>query len=362
MHFVWAHRASLRILSGYRFFGRRVVSVREMELFVIQSVTWSGLRLCVVFLLLTISAMAAVAGATKIGVGDESAIPGTAPRPPLVIDVWPGDVPGEAALSDNMKQKIAAEEPRNVPDRIFAVSRPSLTFYRAAKPTANGAAVMICPGGGYNVLARAKEGTEIAAWLNSLGVHAFVLDYRVPRRAPQFEIPPLQDAQRALRIIRSRAAEWDIDPARIGALGFSAGGHLCINLGTNSAVSAYDAVDEIDRVSCRPDFLIPIYAAYLGDPLNDQHLNPALKISKESPPMFLAVTQDDATRGLHAALLFAELTRAGVKAEVHVYLKGGHGYGMRPSHDPVCEWAARCSDWLKAMKLLDPAPSVSAAD
>lgn len=283
---------------------------------------------------------------------DVSAMQSPVEEPKQLIDVWPGEVPGESVLSDNMKQKIVAEEQKNVPDRVFAVSRPTLTCYPAPAHRANGTAVMICPGGAYNVLARSKEGTEIAAWLNSLGVHAFVLNYRVPRRGPQFETPPLQDAQRALRIIRSRATEWQIDPTRIGVLGFSAGGHLCIHLATTAGKSAYEAIDSVDQTSCRPDFMIPIYAAYLGDPLNDKQLNPALAITADTPPAFLAVTQDDATRGLHAALLFAELTKAGVKAEVHVYLKGGHGYGMRPSHDPVSEWAVRCADWLKAMKLL----------
>lgn len=269
-----------------------------------------------------------------------------------VLEIWPGPVPGEADLDAEQLQSIADKESRNETDRVFGVSRPTLTVCRAAAERANGTSVVICPGGGYNVLAWAHEGQDIARWMNSLGVHAFILKYRVPRRHPDFVTPPLQDVQRAIRLVRSQAERWEVDPGRIGVLGFSAGGNLAVNAGTRYAEATYTEIDDSDRVSARPDFMIPIYAAYLGASGNDRILGDHVKVTPEAPPTFLAVTQDDRNRGLHAALLFAELTRAGVPAEIHVYTKGGHGYGMRPSHNAVSEWPARCADWMNAMGYL----------
>lgn len=268
------------------------------------------------------------------------------------VPLWPGDVPGEASLPESLQARIARDADKNTDDRVFAVSRPDLTVRLAPPESANGTAVLVCPGGGYNVLAWAKEGLEVADWLNSLGVHAFVLRYRVPRREPDHQTPPLQDAQRAMRLIRARADEWRVNPERVGVLGFSAGGHLSVTLATADD-AAYARVDAADSEAFRPNFLIPVYAAYLGDPDDDQQLNPALTIDDTTPPAFLVVTQDDRQRGLHAALLFAELTRAGVPAEVHVFLRGGHGYGLRPSDHPVTGWPKQCGAWMKAMGYLN---------
>ncbi|HIE96721.1 MAG: alpha/beta hydrolase [Fuerstiella sp.] len=268
--------------------------------------------------------------------------------------LWPQAVPGEDRLDSEFVAKVVAAEKKNVPDRVFGVTAPSMTVYPAPAERADGAAVLVCPGGAYNVLAWGHEGSEVAEWLNSIGIHAFVLTYRVPRRKPDFTLPPLQDAQRALRLIRARAHQMRIDNKRIGVLGFSAGGNLAVNVGTRYDEQTYNPVDDADLLSCRPDFMVPVYAAYLGAEGDDrtETLNPALKIDKRTPPAFLVVTQDDKNRGLHSALLFAELTKARVPAEVHVYTKGGHGYGMRPSHNAVSEWPARCADWLLSMGFL----------
>ena len=270
------------------------------------------------------------------------------------IRLWPHAIPGEHQLSSEFIAKVAAAEKKNVSDRVFGVTSPSMTVYPAPAERANGCAVLVCPGGAYNVLAWGHEGSDVAKWLNSIGVHAFVLTYRVPRRKPDFTLPPLQDAQRALRLIRARAGEMGIDNKRIGILGFSAGGNLTVNVGTRYDQQTYDPVDDTDQLSCRPDFMVPVYAAYLGPNGDDRSdaLNPELKIHNRTPPAFLVVTQDDKNRGLHSALLFAELTKAGVPAEVHVYTKGGHGYGMRPSHNAVSEWPARCADWMSSMGFL----------
>jgi acetyl esterase/lipase len=270
------------------------------------------------------------------------------------LKLWPREVPGDVAF------KVPAPNPNAKPpkddgvQRITIVTEPTLTLFRAPKDKANGAAVVVCPGGGYNILAWDKEGTEIAEWLNTLGVTAAVLKYRVPRRdkdAPH--AAPLQDAQRALRLLRHRTAEWGIDPKRIGILGFSAGGNLAVMAGTHWDETTYPKQDAADELSCRPDFLIPLYPAYLGDEKNPGPLNPLVRVTKETPPTFCAVTHDDALRGANAALFYVELKKAGVPAELHIYTKGGHGYGLRPSENPVSQWPKRCEEWLRAMGLLD---------
>jgi len=170
----------------------------------------------------------------------------------------------------------------------------------------------------------------------------------VPRRdkdAPH--AAPFMDAQRALRLVRQNAEPWGIHPHRLGMLGFSAGAHLAILAGTHFDTQTYEPVDEADRLSARPDFLIPIYAAYLGDPQDPMKLNPLVRVSERTPPMFLAVTYDDENRGAQAALLLVELKKKGVPAELHVFQRGGHGYGLRPSADPVSGWPRLCEQWLR---------------
>ncbi len=269
----------------------------------------------------------------------------------LTVAVWPEEVPGESSQPADFSSRVATLEQQNTSDRVLGVTRPELTVRLADDAVANGTSVLVCPGGGYNVLAWDKEGLEVAEWLNTLGVHAFVLKYRVPRRQPAFATPPLQDAQRAMRIIRSRAGEWKINPSRVGVLGFSAGGNLCVNLATTRSAT-YEPIDAVDQSEMRPNFMVPVYAAYLGANDDDQQLNSEISIDGETPPAFLVVTQDDKNRGIHAALLFAELTRAGVPAELHVFVKGGHGYGLRPTGNPVQTWPSHCAEWMRQMKLI----------
>jgi acetyl esterase/lipase len=272
------------------------------------------------------------------------------------IKLWPHEVPGDAAFKAPTPDPNAKPPKDDGTQRIALVTEPTLTLFRAPADKANGAAVLICPGGGYNILAWDKEGTEIAEWLNTLGVTAGVLKYRVPRRdkdAPH--AAPLQDAQRGLRLMRQHATEWGIDPKRIGILGFSAGGNLAVMAGTHWDETTYPKQDAADDLNCRPDFLIPIYPAYLGDEKNPGPLNPLVRVTKETPPTFCAVTHDDQLRGANAALFYVELKKAGVPAELHIYTKGGHGYGMRSSENPVSNWPQRCEEWLRAMGLLGAA-------
>jgi acetyl esterase/lipase len=275
---------------------------------------------------------------------------------PPVLRLWPGQPPGDESFQPP-GPPTKAGPPRSADTlRLTLVTEPTLTVYRAPAGRANGAAVVICPGGGYNLLAWDKEGTEVAQWLNSLGVTAAVLQYRVPRRDPvNPHTAPLQDAQRALRLVRQHAGDWGVDVKRVGILGFSAGGHLAVMAGTHWDQTTYAKLDAADDLSCRPDFLIPIYPAYLGDENKPGPLSPLVRVTQETPPTFLVVTQDDKLRGLNAASFYIELQKAKVPAELHIYTQGGHGYGLRPSEHPVSRWPERCADWLCAMKIIPAA-------
>jgi acetyl esterase/lipase len=273
---------------------------------------------------------------------------------PIVLKVWPGKAPGEyAAIAE---EKVLDQKPGEKPvKRLTNVSQPTLTIFRPAKEKDTGAAVLICPGGGYNILAWDLEGEEVAAWLNSIGVTGIVLKYRVPRRPeqPKGSPPPgpLQDAQRALSLIRSQAQEHGIDPRRLGILGFSAGGHLAASASTNFDKRAYGPIDDVDKLSCRPDFTVLIYPAYLIGKSGDE-LAPDIRVRKECPPTFFAHAGDDPIKADNSVLTYLALKRAGVAAELHVYASGGHGFGLRPSDRPCSTWPQRCAAWLQAQGLL----------
>ena len=266
--------------------------------------------------------------------------------------IWPQGLPADAkALTPKVVENA---KKRNSEERIFHVQDPTLTVYRPSKADSNGCAVIVCPGGGYHMLAWEKEGVEVARWFNSIGVTAFVLKYRVPRRDPdRIHWEPMQDIQRAIRLVRGNAKKWDVDPTRLGVLGFSAGGHLSVMAGVQYDTAAYPKVDSFDELSCRPDFICPIYAAYLADGYRDDvvELGRLVEITKKTPPTFLAVTWDDKMRGAQAALMLAELKRNDVLGELHVYSKGGHGYGIRNSGQPVSGWKEDLANWLKSTGL-----------
>ena len=276
--------------------------------------------------------------------------PGAEPAP---VPLWPGAAPGDTAAlppeADTTKPKDNQVGGRAVV-RIGNVSSPTLTIYPAPAGHNTGAAVLVCPGGGYNILALDLEGTEICAWLNSIGVTAGLLKYRVPRR-PGLEkhAAPLQDAQRALGLLRSRAAEFGVDPARIGVLGFSAGGHLAAVLGHHDDTRTYEVVDAADQASCRPNFAVLIYPAYLTVKEQNDAIAPELPVSAAvTPPTFIAMTEDDSVRAETGLYYYLALKNAKVPAEMHVYPKGGHGYGLRRTGNDVATWPDRVADWMKA--------------
>src|SRR5581483_674707 len=248
------------------------------------------------------------------------------------IRLWPRGAPGE-------KGGLGPERDTSKPNdglvagkpviRLGNVGDPTITVYAPSAEKNTGAAVVVCPGGGYTILAMDLEGTEICDWLNSIGVTGVLLKYRVPARPGQPRyLAPLQDAQRALSLTRERAAEWKTDPNRIGILGFSAGGHLSAAASCRFDERAYEANDDADHVSCRPDFTVLIYPAYLAVQKEDDRIAPELTVTSNTPPTFLVQTEDDPVRVENSLYYWQALKKAHVPAELHLFAKGGHGYGL----------------------------------
>ena len=283
---------------------------------------------------------------------------------PLVLEIWPGKVPDESGsigaersrMSPALDRKqVEVTEPTRM---ITDVTKPTLTIYRPPKEQDTETAMLICPGGGYWNLYWQLEGEEVAAWLNSLGVTGIILKYRVPRRPdePQGEPArrPLADAQRAVSLVRSRAGEWGINPERIGIVGFSAGGHLAIATATSFDKRTYEPIDDIDKISCRPDFAIPVYSGYLKVKDKDE-LAPGLRIPTGTPPVFLAHGGDDiVSPPEHIVLMYLALKRAGVPAELHIYATAAHDFGVRKSDHPCSTWTESCANWLRHQGFLKP--------
>lgn len=322
----------------------------------------------------------------------------TAPADPMPL--WPGVAPGD-------KGDIGEEHDTTKPDpkvppekqgiiRLGNVSKPTITVFKPPAETDTGAAVVVCPGGGYGILAYNLEGTEVCQWLNANGVTGVLLKYRVPsRKGLEKHTAALQDVQRAIGLVRQHAGEWKVDPKRVGVLGFSAGGHLAAAVSNNYAERTYPAVDDADKLSCRPDFAVLVYPAYLakaeaapkadgaakadgakgeagkGDGSKGEgakgegskgeakvsvpkpeltKVSSELPVSKETPPTFIAMTQDDPIKIENAYVYALALKQAKVPCELHVYAAGGHGYGLRPAANPVStEWPKRAAEWMKAM-------------
>jgi acetyl esterase/lipase len=292
-------------------------------------------------------AVLVLASLAVAGAGDSAA--------PAVLNLWPDRPPGETGKVGEEKDMTKPTEGKVAGRRVIRlgnVSTPTLTIYRPAKEKETGAAVIVCPGGGYHILALDLEGTEACEWLNSVGVTAVLLKYRVPASKERGgRRIALQDAQRAVSVVRSKAKEWGIDPKRIGMLGFSAGGHLTASAATGFATRAYEPIDEQDKASCRPDFAVLIYPAYLLNEKNDG-LAKELPVSAETPPMFLAHAGDDPLPAEGSLQLALALKRARVPVEVHVYASGGHGFGLRKTDNPSTTWPARCAEWMKERGLL----------
>jgi acetyl esterase/lipase len=229
-----------------------------------------------------------------------------------------------------------------------------MTLYRAPEEKNTGAAIVVFPGGGYHILAIDLEGTEICDWLNSVGITAVLVKYRVPESAgvPRYEAP-LQDAQRALGIVRSRAKDWNVDAHRIGVIGFSAGGHLSATLLQHFDRRTYRRVDDADDLNCRPDFALLIYPAYLSVGDKGEEIAPEVEPTASTVPEFLVQAEDDVSFIQGTLLYYRSLVAAKIPAELHVYETGGHGYGLRPTSAPVTHWPRLAEAWLRLHHFID---------
>jgi acetyl esterase/lipase len=274
----------------------------------------------------------------------------------VTVHVWPGAAPGvpanlpaEADMTTAKDNLIAGR----AVVRLGNVSVPTLTLYKAKGKSGAGPAVVVFPGGGYNILAIDLEGTEVCDWLNTIGVNCVLLKYRVPGTGPYPKSPAaLQDAQRAVGLVREHAAEWGIDPKRVGVLGFSAGAHLAAALSTHFDQRLYEPVDAADKFSCRPDFAVVIYPGYLA--LADKNFapNPDINPTSDTPPTFLVQAEDDPVHVENALVYYQQLKNAKVPAELHIYAQGGHGYGLRRTELPVTTWPDAAGKWLHTIGVL----------
>ncbi len=273
---------------------------------------------------------------------------------PEVQLLWPNGAPLAKGDSDNDK--------------------PTVTVYPAPPEKATGGGIIICPGGGYGHLALSHEGRDIAEWMNELGVTAFVLKYR-HRNMGYGHPAPLLDAQRAVRLARARAKQYRLDANKIGIIGFSAGGHLASTVGTHFDDGQSEAADRVDRASSRPDFMILVYPVValateyahggskknlLGDnpdPKLLASLSNETQVTEKTPPTFLMHTGGDtAVPSENSVLFYLALRKAKVPAELHIYEKGGHGFGLAPNDPVLSTWPARCEDWLRGREVVKPRP------
>jgi len=283
----------------------------------------------------------------------------------IQVPIWPGKVPD--ALPHPQPEAVR-------PDwaKVTNVSRPTMTVY-APRGRNTGAAVVVFPGGGYQILAMDLEGTEICDWLTSRGMTCVLLKYRVPDSGPTWKDghryyprvqTALQDAQRTLGLVRQHAAEWRVDPHKVGVIGFSAGGHLVAAVSTHFAKRTYPPVDAADQRSCRPDFAVAIYPGHLWvhededretRSETDLRLRPDIVVTPNTPPTFLLQAEDDHVDGVEQSLAYyTALQAAGVPAEMHLYAQGGHAFGLRPGKLPVVGWPRLVEQWLHTIGILPP--------
>ncbi len=271
------------------------------------------------------------------------------------IAIWPGAVPDARKttgpeVDGTEKSKLVGGKPWSY---VGHVSKPTITFY-PARGKNTGAAVVVFPGGGYQILAMDLEGTEVCDWLTSKGVNCVLLKYRVPGEGvlPKSGAYPkskeaLEDAQRAIRLVRLHSAEWHIDPHKIGVLGFSAGGHLSAAISNHYSTHLYNPVDDADKLSCRPDFAVVIYPGHLAVGEKNVTLVSDIHVTKRTPPTFILQAEDDPVdRVEHSLVYYAALRKARVPTEMHLYAHGGHAFGLRRTKFAITAWPELVEKWL----------------
>ena len=283
------------------------------------------------------------------------------------IAIWPGTPPDPRPNTPPEKTELSAANDLVAGKQvtsIYNVTRPTMTVY---SPTGHntGAAVVVFPGGGYTILAIDLEGTEVCDWLISRGITCVLLKYRVPDSGPAYHddckcnihpVAPtaLEDAQRTVGLVRYHAAEWHIDPHKVGVLGFSAGGHMVADISTHFAQRAYAPVDAADKLSCRPDFAAAIYPGHMRENTKKEwDLNATLPVTAQTPPTFLVQAEDDNVDGVKQSLVYyIALKNAGVPVEMHLYAQGGHAFGLRPTKLPITKWPELMETWLQTIGMI----------
>ena len=268
---------------------------------------------------------------------------------PITLKLWPDGPPSAMAPKSEATLKQIQSYGPITPTHVSDVTDPTITIFRPEKP--NGASVVVAPGGGYMFLSYASEGTQVCEWLNTLGVTAVLLKYRTPTRDEKEPFTmPVQDAQRAIGLVRHHAAEWSLDPRRIGLLGFSAGGNLAGHAAWDRGERTYPQKPELDDAR-GPDFIVFVYGGgFLDKDSRDAgtKFRAGFSVPADAPPAFFVVAHDDKTNPIEATMLWLEYKRHGIPAEIHIMTKGGHGFGMRAAGNPINEWPARCGEWMKA--------------
>ncbi len=275
------------------------------------------------------------------------------------VPIWPGVIPDAepvdgpevagTVVDGAGNARLVGGKPWVYVDRV---SQPTMTVY-SPQGRNTGAAIVVFPGGGYNILAIDLEGTEACDWLTSEGITCVLLKYRVPcaKVGPYLDCPmALEDAQRTVGLLRFQAARWHVDPRKIGVLGFSAGGHMVAAMSTRFEKRLYQAVDAADQESCRPDFAVALYPGHLAVPQKHFALNPDIQVTSRTPPTFLLQAEDDPVDPVENSLVYySALRRGGVPAEMHVYVKGGHAFGLRPTAMPITRWPQLVETWLRTI-------------
>lgn len=280
------------------------------------------------------------------------------------IPIWPGKVPDAQAVpgpeyADAVKKPVGGRPWIEVEN----VSQPTMTIY-SPKGANTGAAVVVFPGGGFQILAIDLEGTEVCDWLTSEGITCVLLKYRVPSLPYDWHCDcrpnglataklALEDAQRTMGLVRFHAAEWHVDPDKIGVMGFSAGGYLVAEISTNFEHRLYAPLDAADRESCRPDFAVGVYPGHLWTDAADYGLNPNVPVTRQTPPTFLVQAEDDHVDGVNQSVAYyIALKNAGVPVEMHLYAHGGHAFGLRPTKLPITRWPRLVETWLRTIGMI----------
>src|SRR5215472_6436240 len=287
----------------------------------------------------------------------------------MQILIWPGAVPDARAEPSAGPETVETSSGKDglIAGRpvvgVSNVSRPTMTVYSSVGKNA-GAAVVVFPGGGYQALAIDFEGTEVCDWLTTKGITCVVLKYRVPNSGMHgddqchCQVKPkaptaLEDAQRTLGLLRLHAAEWHIDPHKIGVLGFSAGGHLAADISTHFDRRLYPAVDAADKESCRPDFAVALYPGHLWIDKEKFELNPDIRVTRDTPPTFLVQAEDDNVDSVnHSLVYYVALKKARVPVEMHLYAQGGHAFGLRRTELPITKWPQLVEKWLGTIGMI----------